>query len=173
MRLSTLHVYRENNTVASLCMNLVCQIFAKYLVCAIDCHSDSPMSLPISHYRVVLTYNCKAQCKREVCKSREPKLIGLTHYQRATVASAAIISTSRNLCEPTISGSLLYSLQQQTLPASSKRRCYPLQSAATHRPSGLSYVAPCTVADVYYYMGTSRNCAMAPQQIDSQQTFYH
>ena len=48
MRLSTLHVYRENNTVASLC---------KVFVCA-------------AH---VLT-------------------------------SAAIISTSRNLCEPTISG---------------------------------------------------------------------
>jgi len=33
----------------------------------------------------VLTYNCKTQSKREGCKSREPKLIGLTYYQRATV----------------------------------------------------------------------------------------
>ena len=49
-------------------MVFVCQIFAKYLVCAIDFHLDSPISLPISYYRVVLTYNCKAQCKREVCK---------------------------------------------------------------------------------------------------------
>jgi len=67
-RLSSLHVYRDNNTVASLCMVFVCQIFAKYLVCAIDFYLDSPISLPISYYRVVLTYNCKAQCKREVCK---------------------------------------------------------------------------------------------------------
>ena len=68
MRLSTLHVYRDNNTAVSMCMIFVCQIFAKYLVWAIDFHLDSSISLPISHYRVVLTYNCKAQCKREVCK---------------------------------------------------------------------------------------------------------
>ena len=33
----------------------------------------------------MLIYDYKTQCKREVCKSCEPKLIGLTHYQRATV----------------------------------------------------------------------------------------
>jgi len=56
-----------------MCMIVVCQISAKYLVCAIDCHLDSPISLPTSHHRVVLTYNCKVQCKREVCKQYAQK----------------------------------------------------------------------------------------------------
>ena len=46
----------------------MCQIVAKSLVCAIDCHLDASISLAIYHYRVVLTDNCKVQCKREVCK---------------------------------------------------------------------------------------------------------
>ena len=78
----------ENNTTVNMCI-IVCQISAKVLVCARDCHLDSPPSLSTSHDRVVLTYNCKAQCKREICNNmhekqgirlsmtlRDPKLIG-------------------------------------------------------------------------------------------------
>jgi len=68
-----LHTHRENNIAVSLCMIVVCQISAKYLVCAIDVPLDPPISLPISHDRVVLTYNCKAQCKREICKEYAQK----------------------------------------------------------------------------------------------------
>ena len=60
-----------------MCMIVVCQISAKYLVCAIDCHLDAPISLSTSHDRVVLTmqtrsveticteskgYGCQWQC---------------------------------------------------------------------------------------------------------------
>ena len=45
----------KKNTTISMCMYVMCQIVAKSLVCAIDCHLDASISLAINHYRVVLT----------------------------------------------------------------------------------------------------------------------
>ena len=86
----------ENNTAVSMCMIFVCQIFAKYLVCA---------------------------------------RVGASNPTRKHIsASAAIISTSSNRCEPAISVS---PLQHQ------RRLCYPqcgcfsqLANAAVGRPYG-------------------------------------
>jgi len=52
-----------------MCM-IVCRISAKVLVCARDRHLDS---LSTSD-RAVLTYNCKVQCKRAVCKQYAQKV---------------------------------------------------------------------------------------------------
>ena len=76
-------------------------------------------------------------------------------------ASAAIISTSSNLCEPAISGitavvsaQTLLSAMRQSLWAC-KRRCQP---AATYRPLG--QLVRCTTPTRTMILGTSRNCVI-------------
>ena len=77
------------------------------------------------------------------------------------LASAAIISTSSNLCEPAISGITAVVSAQTLLSAmrqsrrACKRRCQP---AATHWP--LSQLARCTTPTCTMILGTSRNCVI-------------
>ena len=99
----------------------------------------------------------------------------MTHYQRATdglngaskpnhkhfPASAAMISTSRKLCEPAISGITAVVSADSAVRNAAVSLCQqqtPLP-AATHWP--LSQLARCTT--LYYVVAS----------FDSQQTFYH
>jgi len=88
-----------------MCM-IVCQISAKVLVCARDRHLDSPISLSTSHHRV-LTYNCKVQCKRAVCKQYAQKVRYVNrNVQRRTMIIYSIIYTTQHRKRQTKSTSL-------------------------------------------------------------------